>query len=60
MKERILRLVDEIREHLSNIDDAGIDQKIMQDIMDNLSIIEDELYDDDISSLGFTNDDYEE
>lgn len=60
MKERILRLVDDIRDQLNQVDESGIDPKVMQEIMDNLAIIESELYDDDVSSYGFTNDEYED
>lgn len=60
MKERILQMVEEIRENLNLIDDAGIDPKILQDIMDNLGIIEDELYNDSVGSFGFNPEDFED
>ena len=57
MKERILRIVDDIRENLNQVDGEGLDPKVLQEIMDNLNIIEDELYNDDIASYGFNEDD---
>jgi len=57
MKERILQLVEEIRNNLNEVDDAGIEPRIMQEIMDNLTIIEEELYNDDIASYGFNSED---
>lgn len=60
MKERILQMVEEIKENLNLIDDSGIDPKILRDIFDNLNFIEDELYNDSVGSFGFNPEDFED
>jgi hypothetical protein len=53
MKERILRITDEIRDNLNQMDDDGVNPKVLQDILDALNQIDEELYTDDMKSYGF-------
>lgn len=59
MKQRILRLVSQIKDNLKSIDNDGIYHPLHDDIYDQLSLIEDEIYDDDAElGLDFDEEDY--
>lgn len=47
MKKEILKLVDEIKENLKQIDKDGVYHVLLDDIYESLSLIEDEIYEDD-------------
>lgn len=47
MKEEILKLVNEIKENLKQIDKDGVYHVLLDDIYESLSLIEDEIYEDD-------------
>ncbi len=59
MKQKILKIVNEIKDHLKDIDDDGVYHSRLDDIYDSLSLIEDELYaedDVDVNDLGLDDD----
>lgn len=59
MKQRILKLVSQIKENLKSIDKDGVSHPLHDDIYDQLSLIEDEIYDDDAEmGLEFDEEDY--
>lgn len=59
MKQRILKIVNQIKDNLKQIDDEGVYHPLHDDIYDQLSLIEDEIYDDDIESTdAFEDEDY--
>jgi hypothetical protein len=59
MKQRILKLVSQIKENLKSIDNDGVSHPLHDDIYDQLSLIEDEIYDDDVEmGLQFDEEDY--
>ena len=59
MKQRILKLVSQIKDNLKSIDNDGVYHPLHDDIYDQLSLIEDEIYDDDAElGLDFDEDDY--
>lgn len=61
MKQKILRVVNDVKEHLKDIDDDGVYHSRLEDIYDSLSLIEDIIYTDDdadMNSLGLDEDDY--
>ncbi len=47
MKQRILKLLSQIKDNLKSIDDDGVYHPLHDDIYDQLSLIEDEIYDDE-------------
>lgn len=60
MKQRILRLVNQIKENLKTIDKDGISHPLLEDVYENLELIEDEIYEDDAQqdALSFEDEDY--
>jgi hypothetical protein len=59
MKQRILKLVSQIKDNLKSIDKDGVSHPLHDDIYDQLSLIEDEIYDDDAElGLQFEEEDY--
>jgi hypothetical protein len=59
MKQKILKIVNDIKDHLKDIDDDGVYHSRLDDIYDSLSLIEDELYaedDVDVNDLGLDDD----
>ena len=60
MKQRILKLVNQIKENLKSIDSDGISHPLLEDVYENLELIEDEIYEDDaaMDALSFEDDDY--
>ena len=59
MKQTILKLVSQIKDNLKSIDNDGVYHPLHDDIYDQLSLIEDEIYDDDAHmGLEFDEEDY--
>lgn len=56
MNQKILKLINQIKDNLKQIDDEGVYHPLHDEIYDQLSLIEDELYSDN-DSEGF---DYDE
>jgi hypothetical protein len=54
MKQRILKLVNEIKQNLKDIDKDGVSHPLIDNVYESLSLIEDEIYEDDAAeSTGF-------
>lgn len=54
MKQRILKLVNQIKQNLKDIDKDGVSHPLIDNVYDSLSLIEDEIYEDDAAeSNGF-------
>jgi hypothetical protein len=47
MKKEILKLVEEIKGNLKQIDEDGVYHVLLDDIYESLALIEDEIYEDD-------------
>lgn len=47
MKREILKLVEEIKVNLKQIDEDGVYHALLDDIYESLALIEDEIYEDD-------------
>jgi hypothetical protein len=47
MKKEILKLVEEIKGNLKQIDEDGVYHTLLDDIYESLALIEDEIYEDD-------------
>ena len=47
MKQEILKLIDEIKSNLKQIDKDGTHHPLLDDIYESLALIEDEIYEDD-------------
>lgn len=59
MNNRILKIVNEIKDNLKQIDNEGVYHPLHDEIYDQLSLIEDELYTDgDIDGFDFQEEDY--
>lgn len=60
MKQRILKIVNQIKENLKSIDKDGVNHPLLEDVYENLELIEDEIYEDDaqMDALSFEDDDY--
>lgn len=60
MKQRILKLVNQIKENLKSIDSDGISHPLLEDVYERLELIEDEIYEDDAQqdALSFEDEDY--
>jgi len=60
MKQRILKLVNQIKENLKSIDADGISHPLLEDVYESLELIEDEIYEDDAQqdALSFEDEDY--
>lgn len=60
MSQKILRIIHQIKENLKQIDNEGVYHPLHDDIYDQLSLIEDEIYEEDSQSDGvsFDEEDY--
>ena len=58
MKQRILKIVNQIKDNLKSIENDGTFHPLHDDIYDQLGLIEDEIYVDEDDSLGFEDDEY--
>lgn len=59
MKQRILKIVNQIKDNLKAIDKDGVYHPLHDDIYESLALIEDELYSDEsVDGLGFDEDEY--
>jgi len=59
MNQKILRILHQIKDNLKQIDDEGVYHSLHDDIYEQLSLIEDELYTDNESEgFSFEEDDY--
>jgi hypothetical protein len=60
MKQRILKLVNQIKEDLKIIDKDGITHSLIDNVYETLELIEDEIYEDDAQAdaLSFEDEDY--
>lgn len=60
MKQRTLKIVNQIKENLKSIDKDGVSHPLLEDVYENLELIEDEIYEDDaqMDALSFEDDDY--
>ena len=59
MNQKILKLINQIKDNLKQIDDEGVYHPLHDEIYDQLSLIEDELYsDDEHSDFNFEDEDY--
>lgn len=47
MKQRILKIVNDIKDTLKDIDNDGVSHPMLDDIYESLAQIEDEIYEDD-------------
>jgi hypothetical protein len=50
MKKEILKLVEEIKGNLKQIDEDGVYHALLDDIYESLALIEDEIYEDELVS----------
>ena len=60
MKQKILKLVNLIKEDLKAIDKDGISHPLIDNVYETLELIEDEIYEDDAAAdaLSFEDEDY--
>ena len=60
MKQRILKLVNQIKEDLKVRDKDGITHPLIDNVYETLELIEDEIYEDDAQAdaLSFEDEDY--
>ena len=59
MNQKILKLINQIKDNLKQIDDEGVYHPLHDEIYDQLGLIEDVIYDDDVESgLDFNEEDY--
>ncbi len=59
MSQKILKIVNQIKDNLKSIDDDGVYHPLHDDIYDQLALIEDEIYsDEDLEGFDFTDEDY--
>lgn len=59
MNQKILRIVNQIKNNLKQIDDEGIYHPLHDEIYDQLSLIEDEIYtSEDSDEFDFEDEDY--
>ena len=59
MNQRILKIVNQIKDNLKQIDNKGVYHPLHDEIYDQLSLIEDELYtENDVDGFDFEDDDY--
>lgn len=59
MSQKILRIINQIKDNLKQIDDEGVYHPLHDEIYDQLSLIEDELYaQDDSDTFNFDDEDY--
>jgi len=60
MKERILKLVNGIKENLRDIDKDGVSHPLLDNVYEALALIEDEIYEDDMVGSSLDYEDEEE
>jgi hypothetical protein len=59
MSQKILRIVNQIKDNLKQIDNEGVYHPLHDEIYDQLSLIEDEVYtQDDLDEFEFDDEDY--
>ncbi len=59
MNQKILRIVNQIKNNLKQIDDEGVYHPLHDEIYDQLSLIEDEIYtSEDSDEFDFEDEDY--
>lgn len=59
MNQRILKIVNQIKDNLKQIDNEGVYHPLHDEIYDQLSLIEDELYtENDPGGFDFEDEDY--
>jgi hypothetical protein len=60
MKQKILKLVNLIKEDLKAIDKDGVSHPLIDSVYETLELIEDEIYEDDAQAdaLSFEDEDY--
>ncbi len=59
MNQRILKIVNQIKDNLKQIDDEGVYHPLHDEIYDQLALIEDELYtENDSEGFDFEDEDY--
>jgi hypothetical protein len=60
MKQKILKLVNQIKEDLKTIDKDGVSHPLIDNVYETLELIEDEIYEDDAQAdaLSFEDEDY--
>lgn len=59
MNQKILRIVNQIKNNLKQIDDEGVYHPLHDEIYDQLSLIEDEIYtSEDSNEFDFEDEDY--
>ena len=57
MKEEILKIVNNLKESLKQIDKDGVSHPMLDDMYESLALIEDEIYEDDSRGDSFDMDD---
>lgn len=59
MNQKILKIVNQIKDNLKQIDDEGVYHPLHDEIYDQLSLIEDELYtSEDLGGFDYEDEDY--
>jgi len=59
MNQKILKIVNQIKINLKQIDDEGVYHPLHDEIYDQLSLIEDELYtNEDLDGFDYEDEDY--
>jgi hypothetical protein len=59
MSQKILKIINQIKDNLKSIDNDGVYHPLHDDIYDQLSLIEDEIYgEDELDGFDFTDEDY--
>lgn len=59
MNQKILKIVNQIKDNLKQIDDEGVYHPLHDEIYDQLSLIEDELYtNEDLDGFDYEDEDY--
>ena len=59
MNQKVLRLINQIKDNLKQIDNEGVYHPLHDEIYDQLSLIEDELYaENDSEGFDFEDEDY--
>ena len=59
MNQKILKIVNQIKDNLKKIDDEGVYHPLHDEIYDQLSLIEDELYtSEDLDGFDYEDEDY--
>lgn len=56
MKAQILKIVSQLKELVREMDEDGVREGILDDVYDKLNQIEDEIYDDDMGSESYGED----